>query len=294
MKTLHPHSVLAALFCAVALLFSTVSSNAQNKTAEPKMTLDLLQANHLKSIGELETIASVKNRVLAGTTDATIHYQQEISRLDGKTVMASEGNKHLLDMYFGQVNYPFERSAYDGDTVTVGFLRPGVRSTLGNFLYTYNVLLKTGLVGGALSSAWPFLNGAEKSLKLEFSGKKKLDNIEVYEVKVFPKVDLSISLYFSADTFHHIRTVYRRTLQSQIGLTVDSAKGALDTRYVLTEYFSDFRKESGLVLPHTYNLEFSITSDKGTLTSKWNNTLTQFSFNQNIDPANFRLGATSK
>jgi hypothetical protein len=210
--------------------------------------------------------------------------------------MASEGNKHLLDMYFGQVNYPFERTAYDGDTTTVGFLRPGVRSPLGNFLYTYSVLLKTGLVGGTLSSAWPFLNGAEKSLHTELSGKKKLDNIEVYEVKCFPKggAELSISLFFSTDTYQHIRSIYRRTLQNQIGMSVDSAKGTLNTQYVFTEYFSDFRKESGLVLPHTYNLELSITSDKGTLTSKWKNTLTQFSFNQNIDPANFRLGATTK
>ena len=61
----------------------------------------------------------------------------------------------------------------------------------------------------------------------------------------------------------------------------------IERRYKLVEEFSLFRVESGLNLPHIYRIEFAADTQSGTFLAEWTATLTQFAFNQPIDPAAF-------
>jgi hypothetical protein len=79
--------------------------------------------------------------------------------------------------------------------------------------------------------------------------------------------DLSITLFFDAETFQHVRTVYRKVLPAQMGRAAVGTSSGIDrvgessaqqssTIYEMTEDFSDFKPEGELTLPHTYKLKF--------------------------------------
>lgn len=65
---------------------------------------------------------------------------------------------------------------------------------------------------------------------------------------------------------------------------LDKAK----TRYKMVEDFS-LRKEGGLDLPHKYKIELEISGQGGSFRADWEMNLSQFAFNQKIDPAIFRI-----
>ncbi len=59
----------------------------------------------------------------------------------------------------------------------------------------------------------------------------------------------------------------------------------------MVEEFSDFKDEAGLTLPHTYKIKLLVDSKGGTFLADWEITLTQFTFNERIDPNSFTIGA---
>jgi hypothetical protein len=175
-------------------------------------------------------------------------------------------------------------------------VRPGFRTILGDFSYTYDLLFKQGLIGGTLSSAWPLTNLTERGSKVELSGKKNIDGREVYEIRYSPRggSDLSISLFFDATTFEHLRSVYRRTLSPTMGKTIDTSARRLETRYLLSEDFSEYKKESGLNLPHRYKLHLAISGENGAVETDWTADLTSFQFNQKIKVEEFSVEGNTK
>jgi len=140
-----------------------------------KMKPEEIIAKHLEAVGASETRESVKTRIISGTVVATFR-APGTGQVNGLTVLASEGEKNLLGMTFGTSNnnYPQEKLGFDGNDVTASYLRPGVRSPLGNFLLTHKVVVKQGLIGGVLSQSWPLFDLAGKKPKLEYAGTKKL------------------------------------------------------------------------------------------------------------------------
>ena len=258
--------------------------------AGDKMQPGEIVAKHLESIGPTETRTSVHSRVIAGTAVATLR-SPGTAQFSGLAVMASQGNKTLIGMAFENASYSQERFAFDGEAVTVGFIRPGLRSALGDFLMTYKNLLKTGLIGGTLTDAWPLLNLSEKNQKLEFGGTKKFGGKNAYQVRYVPRggSDLEISLFFDTETFQHVRTEYTRVISAQLGSTVDASASQRATRYKLIEEFSDFKKESGLMLPHKYKIDLLLDTRGGTFSGDYDLTLTRFSFNQPIEPGSFNV-----
>jgi hypothetical protein len=283
-------SALAVLLLAI----SVASPAARSSSAADKIKLEELVAKHLESIGAAVTRASVKSRIVSGTVVATFR-TPGTGQVSGLAVLASEGEKNLLGMSFGSSNnnYPFERFGFNGDDVTASYLRPGARSTLGNFLLMHKAVIRQGILGGALSQAWPLYDLEAKKPKLELGGTKKIGERQAYEVKYFPRggSDLHVSLYFDAETFQHVRTEYTRTIAAQLGSTPETSAQQRETRYRMVEDFSDFRKESGLTLPHKYTLLLEETgSTSGSFNATWEMALTQFAFNQPIDPKSFDVG----
>ena len=62
-----------------------------------------------------------------------------------------------------------------------------------------------------------------------------------------------------------------------------------ETRYYMVEEFSLFKREGDLTLPHIYKITLSVDAQNGTFLAEWVIKLTQFEFNQKIDPNSFSI-----
>ncbi len=282
MKRLH----LALIICAV-LIAAAVSVRVEHAAPDDKPKVEDVVAKHLQSIGKDDARAAVRSRVIAGATLATFKSRGTAS-VQGGAVLASEGPKNIVTMRFEATQYPYEKIGYDGSKVSAYQLHPGEYTSLGAFVKANPVLLKEGLIGGTLSSAWALNDLASRKPKLEYAGTRKIDSRQVIELRYLPHggSDLKISLFFDAETYQHVRTVYSRTISPQMGRTVNDSARMTETRYELVEDYSDFKTEKGLTLPHTYKIRFS---QQGTATqiSEWVMTLVQFNFNQSVDEKDF-------
>jgi hypothetical protein len=289
MKTNHLQINKTVAFRFILTLFA-FSCLALNAVARDKMKPEEVVAKHLESIGAVETRASITKRIIAGEVKFKSLRSGGITS-QGRAVLASDGLKHLLGMQFDNSDYPFDRFGFDGKNVTVAYIRPGIRSSLGGFFKTYDNILKLGLLGGTLSSSWPLADLSARDIKLDGSGTKKVEGKECYVVELRPKggSDLTIKLYFDAQTFQHVRTGYERVISARMGNTPEQSARMRETRHTMYEDFSDYRKESGLMLPHAYRIYLAVDGNNGTNEHEWVFTLSRFSFNQKIDPASFNV-----
>jgi hypothetical protein len=256
-----------------------------------KLKPDELVAKHLEAIGPAETRQSIKSRVITGTSVVTFK-DPGTGQVGGRAVLAGEDQKILLAMVFdNSPNYAQEQFAFDGSDVTVSYVRPGVRSPLADFILTYKNLLKQGLIGGSLSQAWSLLDVAGRKAKLEVSGTKKIGEREAYQVKFTPSggSDVRISIFLDAETFQHVRTEYNRSVVAPIGSSPETSARQSETRYKMVEEFSDFRKAGGLTLPYQYKILFEVNSPRGAFKADWEMALTEFGYNQRLDPASFKV-----
>ncbi|MFN2412352.1 MAG: hypothetical protein ABR535_04760 [Pyrinomonadaceae bacterium] len=104
-------------------------------------------------------------------------------------------------------------------------------------------MLKEGLLGGSLSTAWPLLH-ADRKAKIDYEGKKAINDKETIVLTYAPRggSDLSIKLYFEEGTYRHVRSEYILVRAAAQGATVDTSAGQSGTIYRLVEDFSVFRK----------------------------------------------------
>jgi hypothetical protein len=277
--------IIASLIIGLCLIASSQTSRTQ---ADEKMTAEQLVANHLESIGSVEDRASVKSRVIVGISKY-VRRGPGGGSTEGRAVLASENEKNMIGMKFGVPGYDIESMGFDGKNLTVGYVAPGVRSPLEDFLRNHESTFKHGLLGGTLSSAWPLLNLDDQKAKLKYSGVKKIEGSNLHQLKYQPRKssDLEISLFFAADSFRHVRTEYSRVVSANIGPGgVDSSASQRETRYKMVETFADFKKEGNLTLPHDYRIRLEISSIRA-IDDEWNLTLADFIFNQAIDPNDF-------
>jgi hypothetical protein len=281
---------LLGLLCLITV-FPSPSSPLATKAAQ-KMKPEELIAKHLESIGSPETLASIKSRVLLGEGGIRIKSGQ-LGQVKGPAVMASENDRSLIGMTFGTQAYPHEKMGFDGRNLTIAWIRPGTRSSLGDFFKTNIFFFREGLIGGVLSSAWPLLDGSVREARLEYGGLKKIGDKQLHEIKYIPRkgTEFSIRLFFDAENFHHVRSEYLRTAMAQMGGRPDDSARQRETRYTVIEEFSDFKKESGLTLPHTYKLQLSINAPGGLSEQEWTINLIRFAFNQKIPPESFNAEA---
>ncbi len=276
----------------LAIALPLLSLGTRISSAVQKMKPEEVVARHLDSIGSATARASVKTRIIAGTSQV-IFRTPPPGQAVGRAVMASEGTKSLLGMSFPTPVYPREQLGFNGNSFVAAYVTPGVRSALGNFLMTHDLVFKQGLMGGTLSAAWPLLDLTNRHPQLEYAGIKKVDDRTVYELKYLPRggSDLQISLFFDQDTFQHVRTEYERVIAAPTGNRDYANVQERETRYKMVEEFSEFKTEGGLTLPHTYKIMLTIDTQGGTFLADWVIKLTQFDFNQPIDPNSFSISA---
>jgi hypothetical protein len=284
-------TLLCALFIAPVFLMNATTGSGH---AEDKMRPEEVVAKHLESIGTEAARADARSRVVVGTSRAVFKARNNIGSIEGRTVMASENNKVLFGMGFINPDYIGEKFGFDGKNFTVGYLKPGTRSTLGSFILIHDNVFKEGLMGGTLSSAWPLLNLAARKVRLEHAGTDKIGDLPVHRLRYMPikGSDLQISLFFDAKTFRHVRTQYERVVGARLGTGgIDNQASLRATRYKMVEDFSDFKREGKLTLPHIYKLQLEIETTTGTSIHKWDMNLEQFAFNQPVEEKSFNVEA---
>lgn len=288
-----------------ALVFLLLGRLPLSAAPDDKMTPKEVIAKHLEALGTAQARSAISSRVATGVCKVFMR-GGSTSGGDGKVVLASDGVKNLLGMVFGYTEYPHEKFGYDGKNVSVGYLKPGQRSALGIFINTNQQVLTQGLFGGVLTSSWPMLDPALRQGKFEFGGTKKFDGKEAYVLKFYPQkgADVKTTMYFDKETFRHIRTEYSRVIEARAGGIAPTATGIGDqrgsgssnqseTRYTVFEDFSDFKDESGLMLPHGYKIELWIDGPAGSVRNRWELILNQFGFNQKFDEGAFDVNKTN-
>ena len=289
MKHLKDSSICRMVVVVFVLLCGLQAANGQKLKAEE------IVAKHLEAMGGAETLQSVSSRITNGTVVVTF-MEPGTGQLGGRVVLASEGPKNVVAMVFDNAtNYPHEKMGFDGRDVSGSYARPGIRSTLGDFLLTHKGIIKYGIWGGALSQAWPLLDVRKSKIKLEAGGTKKIGDRLTQQLKLQPSgADVRVTLFFDAETFQHVRTEYQRLIVAQMGSNPETSASQSETRYKLVEDFGDFRKEGGLTLPHTYKIYLEVLGRNGSFKADWAMTLTDFQFNQRIDPTAFDVDDKTK
>src|SRR5437868_2215795 len=287
--------VLVFFLLTIGCSFSLITRAAESMSPEE------LVSKHLNAIGSKEALSNAKSRAVTGQVEYRILSGGRGGFLDGSSTLLTEGHKLLLYIKLPNNEYRGERFIFDGEKIEI---RPATarqqRSLLGEFLHTQDVIIREGLLGGVLSTAWPLLELDERKPKLSYDGMKTVDGQKLLELRYQPRknTDLNIHLYFDPDSFRHVRTVYTLTVHPSF---VAGARGASETGNArqtesqsrLDEKFSDFKTAEGLTLPTHYVLQYSeelqIRAGGGTVVSAWDTKDAAFQQNVSPDPRNFQV-----
>lgn len=299
------------------LLIVMATSVAMAKPAkEAELKVDDIVAKHLDSLGTAQVRAAAKSRVV----EATAHFKILVGGaglLDGKGVIVSEGHKEQIMMKFPNNDYRGEQFITDGQKIGITpTAARQTRSAFGEFVHTQDAMLREGLMGGVLSSAWPLLDLNDRKAKLSYEGTKTIDGHSLLDVRYKPKkgTDLTIHLYFDPETYRHVLTVYTISINPELihsstgdpqlaAGTPDNPAAAdnsvsnevatarqVQTRFRVEEKFSNFQTVDGLTLPTQYVIHFSQELQNGRTTlTEWDFDANQISNNVSLDPKNFQI-----
>lgn len=275
--------ILSGSLCLFLLALMAASS-----VSAQKLTAEEIVAKHLDSIAVAGVRASTKTLIAVGP-GTTMFTSKKDNTVEGRIVLASDNSKTFLGMNMNSSLYRGETFAFNGNNVYVGFVDTAGRSVFGNFVESNNFIVSEGLIGGVLTTAWAVGKLDVSKAKMTAAGIKKIDGKEVYAVEYTKKggSDLEVVMYFDKETFRHVKTEYKRMSSAAIGTRPEQSSGFTETRFLITEEFGDFKVVSGLTLPHSYRLFYSVTGGQGTTGIEWKFALTEFALNQKFDPTTF-------
>jgi hypothetical protein len=291
--------LLAAASLAAVLLAPSAAR------AQQKMTAEELVAKHLASVGTREALAANKSRLMQGQVTVTLKSGGS-GQNTGLSVLFSKGHKSVIAMSFRNPNYPQDKFGFDGQNVSISYIKPGIRSEIGDYIKQREQLMKQGLMGGVLSTNWALASLDEADAKVEFNGTDKLDGKPVYKLRYLPKKgsDIKITMFFDQETFHHVRTEYQQMVSARTAQTlgagrtpnssgVDASKEfQRELRLKMVEDFSDFKEVGGLTLPQTYKISLDLERNQGgRFQADWVIKLEKFDYNQDLKDAWFDVNA---
>jgi len=298
-----------ATIATLVLLCSACVLVSRALAAAPPANADELVAQHLDSIASPTIRAGLKTRVAQGPVEFRI-LVGGAGVLDGKAQMVSDGKKFQVMLKLPNNEYRGEQFIFDGDKDKVAFSgAQQTRSAFGSFVFVQDAVIREGLLGGVLTTAWPLLNLEERKAKLSLDGLKKIDGQDLYDLRYRPhkNSDLEIHLYFDPQTYRHVETTYSYSVtqsltgSNPLAATLDTgrvASGSPETaqarlnpnRYRLTEKFSDFKTADGVTLPTHYDIQFSQELQNGRTTlSDWDLKGLEVSNNMPIDARAFEV-----
>lgn len=276
----------AALTLAGFLSFVSPVVGGQEK----KLEVPELLSRHLEAVGSASARQSIKSRFAAGTVKF-VGRIGTTANLDGSIGFVSLRPKTRYSIKFPTTDYPGEQMTFDGKNVEVGWLPAGKRSALSLFIQQQDLVLKDGLMGGVLSTAWPLLKDPVPA-RLEFKGARKIAGrlltvVGYRQQKGSP--DLKVTLFFDPETFRHVRTEYEFRIAPRLGIGPNQSNVFQESIYLLSEEFDDFRPVDGLTLPHQYKIQLSVQASASAVLMDWNLTLAQILHNQPVEDNVFTL-----
>lgn len=263
------------------LVFAVIMLVANIISAQ-KLTADEIIAKHLAAVGTAEKRAEVRTLIAAGPSE--FEARSPLVTGGGKSIVVSDANNLFFLISLNSKEYPFEKVGYFNGKVDLPFINAGKRSLLGTFLSEHSKILTDGLFGGVLSRRWRL---AAKDLpKLSSAGSKKIGDRKAYAIEYLSTdlgTDFTMRLYFDAETFHHLRSEYRREVvpRSPIGGRQNQLTNA---ELTLTESFSEFKSVDGLTLPHRYSVTFASNSNSSVLENTWRIQVQKYIVNQALAP----------
>ncbi len=273
--------------------------------SDNKISSEEILKRHLDSIADQSTRAALKSRVIEGTTAYRILVGGS-GEITGKAFIVSDADKLQMLLKISAQEYNGEKFIRNGTRTSVaGTYADKSRSEFGRFLWSEDLPLKEGLLGGVLTTGWPLLAG-EATKRLHCEGIKKVDGKELYVVSYRPKktTDLDITLYFDPETFRHVMTVYTAEVHAGLGrspvmtgngvaagsASEQSSARQQQTRYRIEERFSDFKTTDGITLPAHYDLRYQQELQTGfTKMVEWDITATRVLNNIQVDARNFEI-----
>jgi hypothetical protein len=284
---------LALILCVSICITRFESGFAKDQDSAGEQVI----TGHLKSIGSPEALAGIKSRAFVGTSSVDL-IQGMSGNMSGNAMFVSDGKKLAIVMKYGDLNYPGEYFAFDGKDVSVGYMSPGQKSPLADFLFRNNGLIKEGLLGGVLSGAWPLLDLKSNQVELK-QREATVEGRRLYEIEYIPKnrlTSMKIKMYFDPETFHHVRTEYRMRIRDDMSASPGDPssgrfilrEGLPDSIYVFIEKFDEFKKVGDLTLPQSYLIDYSVEGQGHTFVAKWNLRAGQWDFNKDYDERIFK------
>ena len=151
MQTPFLTGVLGAIFAGLTLA-PTIAAT------EEKLRAEELVARHLEALGTREARAAAPSRIAEGPTHLKI-LVGGMASLSGRALLFSDRRTLRANLRFDAPSFGGESFSFADDRSEVGFVQPGRRSPLGDFLSVYDDPLREGLLGGVLSASgrsWTF------------------------------------------------------------------------------------------------------------------------------------------
>jgi len=260
------------------------------RAAGAALGADEIIKQHLQSLGSPEA-RTAKSRVVEGSAIYKLLVGGS-GQIQGKAVLVSERQKLHLLLKVNANEYRGEQFICDGERTNVaGTYADKTRSEFGEFVRTQDVMLREGLLGGVLSTAWPMLDADVRKAKVNYEGEKRVENRQLQVLRYRPKkaTDLIIFLYFDPETFRHVMTSYELTIRPTVVSEIENARQQ-EIRYRIEERFGDFKVVDGLTLPSHYDLRFTEELQNGfTKSLEWDVTTTRVLNNVSLDPRNFQF-----
>lgn len=251
-----------------------------------EMRVEDLLEKHLGFLTDGKAPLSVDNRLVMGTCSFRVLIGRSAS-LSGPVNFLSQGNKVRLLVRFNDSGYRGENVIHDGKSLRVDQINPGARSQLGDFFYRFEEVVREGLVGGVLSTAWPLLDLKRRQARLEYQGLKKIEGRELHEVTYRAKRpgEARVHLYFDPESYGHVLTIYRVMVSRSGSVAIRTTRD----RFTLEESFGDFRSLDGWALPSQWSVKLTLQTDRGNSVSEWSMAIDNASQNQRMNPEYFKL-----
>ncbi len=187
----------------------------------------------------------------------------------GTAQLVSQGEAYNVLFDFAAGEYAGTEFITDGERTDIEYRSGGQVNPLWIFLKGQDVLLKEGLLGGELTTAWALFNVQDRNPGLTYRGVEEVDGQPLHRLDYAPRkggYGLTVRLYFEPENFHHVLSTYEVTESAPMGATPATSSNQRISRRRIEERFSDFEDHSGYTLPTTWTLlYFKSGNDAGAI-----------------------------
>jgi hypothetical protein len=289
------NSLLLTFATTVALAGLAVTS----APAGDKPKAEEVVAKHLEAVGSSDARAALKSLNVEGNFFEKF-LMGGAGQSGGPFAMVSTGHKLIMQAKFNMPDYPGESYGFDGEKKTIGYIVPGQRSQLEDFINYNPEIIQDGLLGGTLTTAWPLYDWQDRKARIDVDGLKKVDGKELLRVTYHPRHgggDLKIYLFFDPETFRHVKTIYTQQIQASTGTssdrgTLQGAGGGAGGNLTLEEDFGGFAKINNLMLPTQWTLKYHQEGiGSGSSIMQIETVIEKIQANPNVTGVSFKIGS---